>query len=305
MVKSLISGNQNVTLLKTLDSQQITQRWKRELDTDVGEKFASLGKIEYWICHDTGLRWYEPPSAAGDGNLYRQLEKFDWYYMPNKWEFERTLHYFKPNSSILEVGSGRGHFLKLAQNAGHSVVGVELNPKAAAFARTQGFTVFEKQLSDLAEDDHKFDYVCAFQVLEHLSNPRQFLEEAIRLVKPDGCIIVSTPNHHFMQKVDPDNQDLLNQPPHHMSHWDAEVFYSLESYLPLKVISIEYKPLASYHVSWFVNAYLRNRFPINAKNLKRVVINRYTTLPIQLILQAGLRKLINGHTILVKLMPNH
>jgi hypothetical protein len=79
-----------------------------------------------------------------------------------------------------------------------------------------------------------------------------------------------------MRKVDPDNEDLLNQPPHHMSHWDEKVFRSLEHLLPLRVISAHCEPLASYHISWMLNGYLRSVLAPLGSTLPRLLINRYT-----------------------------
>lgn len=88
-----------------------------------------------------------------------------------------------------------------------------------------------------------------------------------------------------------------------MSHWDKNVFKSLEKYLPLQVVSIEYEPLARYHVEWAVNGYLKGLLtPLFPKLITRLIFNRYTTLPIHFILRAGLRKFLIGHTILVDLV---
>jgi len=297
---SPISGSNNTTLLKVLDTEEIAQRWYKQLGIDVGNTFRSIDKLEYWMCNDTGLRWYEPPEAAGSSHLYSQLEKYEWYYMSEKWEFVKTINSFIPNSNVLEVGSGRGYFIELAQKAGHSAVGIESNLSAVSFARERGLNISSNTLAELYDSGHSFDYICAFQVLEHLPNPRQFLLDVIRLLKPNGHLFLSTPNHFFMQKIDPLNQDLLNQPPHHMSHWDKNVFKSLEKYLPLQVVSIEYEPLASYHVEWATNGYLKGLLtPLFPKLITRLIFNRYTTLPIHFILRAGLRKFLIGHTILV------
>ena len=158
---SPISGSNNTTLLKVLDTEEIAQRWYKQLGVDVGDAFRSIDKLEYWVCNDTGLRWYEPPEAAGSSHLYSQLEKYEWYYMSEKWEFVKTINSFIPNSNVLEVGSGRGYFIELAQKAGHSAVGIESNLSAVSFAKERGLNIYSNTLTELYSNGYSFDYICA------------------------------------------------------------------------------------------------------------------------------------------------
>lgn len=249
--------------------------------------------------HRLGLR--------GGGELYSQLEKFDWYYMEDKWEFSAALDLFHDASAVLEVGVGEGHFLQAARNKGHSVQGVELNPQGAARARAMDFEIHELLLDELKEKtDQRFDVICAFQVLEHVPDPRKFLEGMMGMLKPGGKMVLSVPNAAVMRKIDPHNQELLNKPPHHMGHWDENVFRALEHFLPVKVRSVHREPLATYHVGWIVNGYLRNFLVPLGKTVSRLLVNRYSTLPLQWLVRAGFRKYLPGHTLLVELeyLPN-
>jgi 2-polyprenyl-3-methyl-5-hydroxy-6-metoxy-1,4-benzoquinol methylase len=46
----------------------------------------------------------------------------------------------------------------------------------------------------LPVDDATADVTCAVEVIEHLENPRAFVRELVRITKPDGWIVVTTPN---------------------------------------------------------------------------------------------------------------
>ena len=298
---SVLTGKDDVTLLARVDVNEISEKW-RNLGVDVGSTFRNLTAIEYWKCPTTGFCWYTPAGAAGGGELYAQLEKFDWYYMDDKWEFSTALGLLKEASTVLEVGVGEGHFLQAARSRGHWVQGVELNPQGAARARAMDFEIHELMLDVLKEKtDQRFDAICAFQVLEHVPDPRRFLEDMMGLLKPGGKMVLSVPNAAVMRKIDPHNQDLLNQPPHHMGHWDENVFRALEHFLPLKVRSVQREPLATYHVGWIVNGYLRNFLSPLGKKVTRLLVNRYSTLPLQWLVRAGFRKYLPGHTLLVEL----
>jgi len=298
-----LSRTENTIRISTSETSKIAALWSERLNVDVGDGFRSLSKVEFWQCNDTGLRWFEPPQSAGTGDLYSQLEKFDWYYMPEKWEFDIARSLLRTGAQVLEVGVGFGFFLESCRSAGFDISGVEMSSTAAQRARKNGFEVFEEDLLALANrvGEGQFDAICSFQVLEHVPQPREFLEGMLANVKVGGQLILSVPNAAVIQRIDPDHQNLFNQPPHHMGYWDETVFRSLETTLPVKVRSVHREPMASYHVAWIVSGYLRNILSPLGKTLPRLLINRYSTLPLQWILKAGPRKLLPGHTILVEL----
>ncbi len=301
-MKSILNKKEDAVLLKKLDPKQIAEKWKKTFAIDVGKKFKNLQTINYWHCKKTGFSWFDPKEAAGDRNLYEQLEKYEWYYINDKWEFNKALDLIHKKSEILEVGSGEGYFLKAAQERNHSVEGIELNSKSAERIRLQGFKIHELSLNNLKKKINKYyDVICSYQVLEHVSDPLEFIKDIMNLLTPGGKIIFSVPNGEVMRKIDNGNDTLLNQPPHHMGHWDKKVFLSLEKILPLKVKSIHYEPLADYHAEWIINGYLRKKFYFLGKTFTRILFNRYSTLPLQWFVKIGLKKYIPGHTILVEL----
>ena len=179
---------------------------------------------------------------------------------------------------------------------------MELNPSAAARVRAMGFEIFEADLAALlGRIAAPFDAVCAFQVLEHVPDPRGFLEGMLKVLRPGGKLVLSVPNAAVMRVIDPKRKELLNQPPHHVSHWDEGVFHALERLLPVRVRQVCREPLAPYHIDWFLSAYsnvLQARFS-RAGGL--LLLNRVTKPPIHWLLARGLRYLVPGHTLLVVL----
>ena len=299
-----LSGSDDCTLIKTIDAKTIASRWLKELGVD-WEPDSSPVEVQYWSDNKSGLCFYTPASAAGDESLYLQLQKFPWYYMNEKWEFGyalQLLRKYSPNRQpkVLEVGVGRGAFLKQAQICGYDVSGVELNNEGAQAARRMGFTIFEQNLGSLSTDHaESFDVVCGFQVLEHLPNPKSFLEQALALLKQGGCLILSVPNSEVAQRMDPERNDLLDQPPHHMTHWSKEVFYFLEEILPVRVIDVAFEPLAPYHVDWFMGSWVKAFEASAGRNARRLVFNRLSLPLFRSLLALGARKLIKGQTLLV------
>ena len=301
-MKSILDKNSEAIFIKSIDPKEIVKKWKNIMGIELSDEFRNLNSIDYFKCSNTGLGWYEPKEAAGTSSLYQQLEKLDWYYMKKKWEFTMALNLINRQSKILEVGAGGGHFLRLALKKNHFVSGIELNQKRAANMLAFGYEIKELTMNQLKEKtNERYDVICAFQVLEHVSNPLEFINDMICLLNPGGKIILSVPNAAVMKKIDPDNEDLLNQPPHHMGHWDKDVFYALEKLLPFKVKSFHYEPLASYHIAWMTTQYLRNKILFMGKFFSKLLVNRYTTLPLRFFLHLGIKKYLPGHTLLVEL----
>ena len=107
----------------------------------------------------------------------------------------------KPSLSVLEVGCACGVTLLTVRNAnlGAKTYGIEFDEQAAAFARH--FAVVEAldvETLDRPEWHEKFDYIILGDVIEHLREPQRAMKNLALLLKPGGCVLVSTPNvMHF------------------------------------------------------------------------------------------------------------
>jgi 2-polyprenyl-3-methyl-5-hydroxy-6-metoxy-1,4-benzoquinol methylase len=290
-------------LVRVLDPAAIAHRWMSEYAIEVDNSLLNLREVNHWRCELSGFEWYDPPEAAGGARLYEQLAKYPWYYMPDKWEFAASLKYLARGSNVLEVGSGSGTFLQVARSSGIQIAGVELNPSAAQHSRDMGFRVTEDDIRSLAvHESQRYDAVCAFQVLEHVTDPVSFLADMLRLVRIGGIIVLAVPNDDFMSVIDSDHRNLLNQPPHHMSHWSRTAIDSFTSVLPMKLVACRREPLQLHHISWFVNGfsgYVRNRF---GGVVGGCVANRITRTMAATLCRIGFRHMIPGHTLLAVLV---
>jgi len=102
----------------------------------------------------------------------------------------------KPNKGkLLEIGCALGYFLELAQDSGWEAKGVELSLWASQYAREKTKVhVFTGKLEDVKFPDLYFDAIVMIELLEHTPNPQVFLKEVHRVLKPDGIILITTPN---------------------------------------------------------------------------------------------------------------
>lgn len=99
-----------------------------------------------------------------------------------------------PPLRLLDVGCSSGALLAVAAKLGFSPSGVEIASKAVETAQRAGFEVFCGLLHEARFADESFDVVTAFELIEHLNAPRLLLSECHRILKPEGVLIINTPN---------------------------------------------------------------------------------------------------------------
>ena len=92
---------------------------------------------------------------------------------------------------VLDIGAGVGDFLSVCKNDGWQTVGIEPSDKAKNIAKSKGVS-FVENLSEL--EDHSFDIITMWHVLEHVPNLKEQIAELKRLIKSNGTIIIAVPN---------------------------------------------------------------------------------------------------------------
>jgi ubiquinone/menaquinone biosynthesis C-methylase UbiE len=95
--------------------------------------------------------------------------------------------------SILDVGCGTGHLLHSLAGK-NQVVGVDISLTMLTFARSKGFFVVQSSGKKLPFETGGFELVTAINVLQSLKEGNVLTDELVRVTKPGGRIIVSTPN---------------------------------------------------------------------------------------------------------------
>jgi len=114
---------------------------------------------------------------------------------------ERIIHYCDElaveKGTLVEIGPGFGTFAEVAHTSGlfSNVHVVEPTPELADACRRRGIRVVEKRIEDVVEKDlPPADVVVAFEVIEHLFSPDQFLMGLSALLRPSGLLFLSCPN---------------------------------------------------------------------------------------------------------------
>jgi SAM-dependent methyltransferase len=98
---------------------------------------------------------------------------------------------------LLEIGCGQGNFLRQAADRGFDVTGVEYSAFACERARANlggRGRVLQGEITVLAPEAAVYDVCVLCDVIEHVRDPRAFLAEIFRLLRPRGMLLVVTPS---------------------------------------------------------------------------------------------------------------
>lgn len=144
---------------------------------------------------------------------------------------------------LLDVGCGGGGFLNRAKKRGFDVSGVDFDAGRLDLVRTQlGIQdVHVGSIEDYTKTHPaaRFDVVTMFEVLEHLDEPARWLGHARDLLKPGGRLFIGVPNRH--RTFDPfqgPGMDQLDNPPNHLTRWDAPSLRRFIEERSLEVVEI-------------------------------------------------------------------
>src|SRR6266478_574902 len=104
---------------------------------------------------------------------------------------------FVAGRTVLDIACGEGYGAAALSEAGATkVVGVDISPETCLHA-TQKYGI-ETRIGageKIPLDSSSIDVVVSFETIEHVRNPKVFLDECHRVLRPNGSLVISTPNH--------------------------------------------------------------------------------------------------------------
>jgi SAM-dependent methyltransferase len=96
--------------------------------------------------------------------------------------------------SSSEIGCGDGRIVGLAQELGWKAEALAFDPDTAATAVRRNLKVQCGRQKTRTIPDNSFDLILVKHVIEHLQDPMGSLNEIRRILRPDGSLILTSPN---------------------------------------------------------------------------------------------------------------
>jgi SAM-dependent methyltransferase len=114
----------------------------------------------------------------------------------------RLVRSVKSGGALLDVGCGRGYFIKTASDRGFAATGIDLSEKAVEYARRQLNVNAETcGLETLPQTGRTFDVITLWHSLEHFIDPGTALKTIRSLLSEGGLCLIEVPNLHSLKFI--------------------------------------------------------------------------------------------------------
>ena len=181
--------NPKLSKCKLCESEDINFYHRDYLDNDI------------YICHDCGIQFLNPQYTD---------EHLDDYYsdytstLGKEWVEPLTYghgyymsiieRYAKPGD-MLDFGSGNGILANTAKTRGWDVEGYDVDCESTQrVSKEMALPIYCGDFSTVQWKKNEYDLVTMHQVLEHLKDPKDMLEQLLSKLKKGGIIFVAVPN---------------------------------------------------------------------------------------------------------------
>ena len=177
------------------------------------------------------------PFVSGDSFFYTTVYDNTVGYQNWKWEFEITRERLRgiveqqsgEKLALLEIGAGNGSFVKKLLNGDFDQISIcttEYSEVGKAEIEKLGIKCLGNEIwefSEESEEKNKFDFICMFQVLEHMDDfDRTF--KSISALSNDGAhLFIAVPSNIHREYFE-QLGFIEDVPPTHISRWNKESF---------------------------------------------------------------------------------
>ena len=136
------------------------------------------------------------PSEAWNPNLGNTVVEGPWAVHRSNLILD-TLKRLKINF-LLEVGSGDGNVAIPLYREGFGIIAIEPLESGAIVTSKEGLRTYLGTLSSMKFPENSIEAIGLFDVIEHLENPDELLQEVFRVLKPGGWLLITVPAHDWL-----------------------------------------------------------------------------------------------------------
>lgn len=150
------------------------------------------------------------------------------------------LESYRKNGTILDIGCGVGHFLSVARKMKWETKGIEIADYAVEICKKFKIDIEQSDLLKLDLKEGYYDIVTMFEVLEHLTNPRDYLVRVNNILRKGGILIITTPNFNSITRLILQNRwSLIHK--EHLLYFTPKSIKWLMRYADFRIIEFKIK----------------------------------------------------------------
>ncbi|MBN1348785.1 class I SAM-dependent methyltransferase [candidate division KSB1 bacterium] len=210
-----------------------------KVSIDETDKESFVKKLYDKNYFEGNAHWFD--KNLGYGKNYFEEKGFDQTVNANR-HLKKIEKLILSKGRLLDVGCAAGFFLNVARQRGWEVAGLELSADAAAYAKAHfDLDISIGSFETASLPAASFDVITAWDVIEHLLDPLAFVENAARLLKNNGLMVLGTPNIGSLAYKFRKIRWIQLKPPEHVCYYNPETLKRL-----LKNAFIEVKTQAVY-----------------------------------------------------------
>jgi len=164
--------------------------------------------FQVYICTSCKLGQTIPYPEESNGQEYfsNSDEYFANHYATNQEIWHKFMAFlldrarpYVTSGAMLDIGTGIGFMLELAQERGFKAMGIEPSPAATRYAREKlHLEVFQAHFPAPELEGKQFNLITMSHVLEHVPDPINFLIEVKAHLKPNGIVVITAPSYYSL-----------------------------------------------------------------------------------------------------------
>lgn len=138
-------------------------------------------------------------------------------YIPNSHRFYpkasiQIISLVPLESKVVDIGCGIGILLEKLKNEKRCAgFGIDISKEAIKAIREKGFLGVSAKVPPIPLPANSFDIATATELLEHVNNPKAFIREMIRIIRPSGSLIITTPDNALAPYAEREHVNAFNE----------------------------------------------------------------------------------------------
>ena len=182
------------------------------------------------------------PSKIELNNFYEGYSRADYLSPVTIKRYNELLdkfEQFRKTGKIIDVGCGIGYFLEIAKKRGWEVYGTEYTDEAIKICSSKGIKMSLGKLNPKNYDSEMFDIITSFEVLEHINNPIEEINNFSKILRKEGLVYLTTPNFNSLLRYKLNEKYDVITYPEHLSYYTPKTINNLFNKLNFRKFKLQ------------------------------------------------------------------